>query len=144
MTFLAGQKVTATLLNNHVLRTLEARSSADETVTTTVTDVNGATLTITTPVANTVVRVGATWDIAATGTTDIFVGSLYVDGVKLDEGEGIGQISLRATIYQAWNVTLATAGSHTLKLRRQKTSNSNTLTLSGKHTKIQISGLGIS
>lgn len=147
MTFLAGQKVTATLLNNHVLRTVEARSSGDETVTTSVTDVNGATVTINTPVDNTVVKVDSIWDLATSGGTDTFLGTLYVDGVlqaNVGEAHFEGAGAERYTVAQSWNITIATAGSHTLKLRRQKTSNSDVLTLYSIHTKIQVSGLGIS
>lgn len=143
MTFLAGQKVTATILNNHVIKTLEARSSADETVTTTETDVNGATLTFTTPVANTIVTIDSYWDVTSTVAGDLLIGTLYVDGTKSTQGEAHGGFVNRGTVAQGWTATLAAAGSHTLKLRRQKANNSGTVTLFGTHTKIQVSGLGI-
>jgi hypothetical protein len=144
--FTAGSRVTAANLNNNTWHTLEARSSGDETVTTVLTDVNGATLTITTPVANTVVTVTSYWDIATTGGTDTFIGTLYVDGILHGNGEAHleGAGSERETVAQGWEVTLGSAGSHTLKLRRQKTTNTDTMTLFGTHTKIKVGGLGIS
>jgi hypothetical protein len=138
--------VTGSLSSASALKYLEARSSGDETVTTSVTDVNGATLTFTTPVAGTVVKVTSYWDISSTGSTDVFIGTLYVDGSVYAFGEAHlegGDTSARTTMAQGWTVTLASAGSHTLKLRRTKTSNSDAITLYGIHTKIQVEGLGI-
>ncbi len=143
---LGNVTISGSLSSASALKYLEARSSADETVTTSVTDVNGATLTFTTPAANTVVKVTSYWDVSTTGGTDTFIGTLYVDGSVYGFGEahdeGAGT-SGRTTLAQGWTVTLASAGSHTLKLRRTKTSNSDTLTLFGIHTKIQVEGLGI-
>lgn len=138
--------VTGSLSSASALKYLEARSSGDETVTTSVVDVNGATLTFTTPAANTVVKVTSYWDVATSGGTDTFIGTLYVDGVVNTQGEahveGAGTTG-RNTESQGWTVTLAAAGSHTLKLRRTKVGSSDTLTLFGTHTKIQVEGLGI-
>lgn len=124
---------------------LEARSSGDETVTTTETDVNGATLTFTTAVANTIVKVNSYWDVAISGGTDTLIGTLYVDGVKNTQGEAHMEAagSQRETVAQGWTVTLASVGSHTLKLRRQKAGSSDTVTLYGIHTKIQVEGPGL-
>jgi hypothetical protein len=138
--------ITGSLSSASALKYLEARSSGDETVTTSVADVNGATLTFTTAVAGTVVKVTSYWDISSTGSTDVFIGTLYVDGSVYAFGEAHlegGDTSARTTLAQGWTVTLASAGSHTLKLRRTKTSNSDTVTLYGIHTKIQVEGLGI-
>ncbi len=146
MAFAAGQTLTAAQLNNITTKYLEARSSADETVTTSVVDVNGATLTFTTPLANTTVSVESYWDIGVTGGADLFIGTLYVDGVVNSTGEvhwdGDGAAG-RATVAQGWTVTLVAAGSHTLKLRRTKTTNIDTVTLFGTHTKIKVSGPGL-
>lgn len=146
MAFAAGQKLTATDLNNHTWRTLEALASGDQTVTTTLTDVAGATLTFITPVANTVVNVQSYWDVGTTGGSDTFLGTLYVDNVLEPTGEAHmeGAGSERNTVTQGWDVTLATAGFHVLKLRRQKAGATDTVTLFGTHTKIIVSGLGIS
>jgi len=38
---------------------------------------------------------------------------------------------------------LATAGSHTIKLQRQKINNANTVVLYGSHSKMTIEGNGI-
>lgn len=124
----------------------EARSAGDETVTTVDTDVAGATLTFTTPTVNTVVSVESYWDVATTGGTDTFIGTIMVDGVTNTTGEAHAEgegSSGRVAISQGWTVTLAAAGSHTIKLRRQKASNSDTLTLFGIHTKIKVQGPGL-
>ncbi len=145
MAFASGQRVTAAQLNNITWKTLEARSTGNETVDVVLADVNGATLTITTPVANTVVTVWGYFDVGTTGGTDTFIGSLNVDGSGVTTGEAHleGAGSERATVAQSWEVTLASVGSHTLKLRRQKSSAADTVTLFSTHTKIKVAGLGI-
>jgi hypothetical protein len=143
MAFQAGDPLTAAQINNITTKYLEARSSADEVPDTTLTDVNGATVTFTTALANTVVRVESFWDLnIATGAT--YIGTLYVDGVVEATGECHANVSAtaRMSLAQGWTVTLASAGSHTLKLRRVMTANV-TANLFGTHTKIQISGPGL-
>jgi len=136
----------AALMAPGVLKYLEARSSADETVTTTEADVNGATLTFNTTAPNTVVKVTSYWDVATTGGTDTFIGKLMVDGAVNATGEahveGSGTTG-RTTHAQGWTVTLVAAGAHTLKLRRVKAGAADTVTLYGIHTKIQVEGLGL-
>lgn len=118
-------------------------SSVTQTVTTTLTDLAGATKTIITPTANTVVSVTAYFDIEANGMTDIFLGFLAVAGVS-QTGEAHWQAVGRATIPQHWTITLGAAGSYVIKLRVQKILNSNTLVVYGSgHSKITISGKGI-
>lgn len=143
MPFAAGQTLTAAQLNNITNKALEARSSGDETVTTSVVDVNNATLTFTTPLANTIVRVTSFWDINSTSGADTFIGTLYVDGVVNATGECHEQAAGRFSLAQSWTVTLAAAGSHTLKLRRTRSGATSTFTLFGIHTKIQIDGPGL-
>lgn len=123
----------------------EARSSGDETVTTSVTDVNGATLSVTTPQASTQVLVTSVWDVGTTGGSDTFLGTLYVDNVLVTVGEAHfeGAGSERSTISQSWLINVGTAGAHTFKLRRQKSGSTDTVTLFGTHTKIICQGNGI-
>jgi hypothetical protein len=118
-------------------------TSVTQAVTTTLTDLAGATKTIITPVANTVVSVTGYFDIEANGMTDIFLGFLASNAVT-QTGEAHWQAVGRATIAQHWTLTLGAAGSYTLKLRIQKILNTNTLVVYGSgHSKITISGKGI-
>jgi len=142
MGILAGQKVTADEYNADVTDYLHVILAADETVTTTLTDVTGVTSTFTTPVANTEVKVTAMCDVGISGTTDFAVITCVVDGVtQTGNAKLLGNV--RTTIYGEWVVTLATAGSHTIKLQRQKINNANTVVLYGSHSKMTIEGNGI-
>lgn len=142
MTILAGQKVTADEYNADVTDYIEDILAADETITTSVTDVTGVTQTFTTPVANTEVKVTAVCDININGTTDTALITCVVDGVT-QTGEVHAAGAIRVTVFGVWVVTLASAGSHTIKLQKQKQNNSNTVTLFGSHTKMVIEGNGI-
>lgn len=132
-------------LNARVLGVKEARSSGDETVTTTTTDVNGTTINFTTYQNNTFVRFSATYNIATTGSSDIFIGSLMLDGFDITTGEAnfAGSGSERTTVGQEWIINVTTAGSHTAKLRRHKTSNVDLMTLFSIHTKLIVQGNGV-
>ena len=108
---------------------LVALASSDLTVGTSDTDIAGATITVTTQVANAVARVAADydWDCTVTGTGYCY-GNLYVDGTR-QAGEAIfvaQSAETRIPGSKHWTITLATAGSHTLKLRGRKDSGSGT------------------
>lgn len=128
-----------------------AQASGSLTTTTTVTDVPGATVTITTQVANTVVVVYGMFDVLCAGTTtgDIGVGTLNVDGTDVAthnaivEGKVGASNEVRLTGGQVWRVTLATAGSHTLKLRGSRFNagvQTGTITFQLTHTTIAVLG----
>lgn len=142
MTILAGQKVTADNYNADVPDTIEDILAADETITTSLTDVTGVMQTITTPVANTEVLIIATCDMGSTGGTDFGVVTCVVDGVTLTGNAKLNG-AIRTGTSQAWTYTIAAAGSHTIKLQKQKVNNANTVTLYGSHTKMTIQGNGI-
>lgn len=105
---------------------LEQASTADTTIGTSYADITGATLTFTTTVPNAVVVINADFDLRtiATGTGYCY-GAVMVDGVLnttrqslqvFQSAESRSQAHLR--IVQ----TLATAGSHTIKLQCKKDS----------------------
>ena len=142
MGILAGQKVTADEYNADVTDYIQLILAADENLTTSLTDVTGVTSTFTTPVANTEVKVTAVCDISVSGTTDFAVITCVVDGVtQTGSAKVLGNI--RVTVHGQWVVTLAAAGSHTIKLQKQKINNANTVTLFGSHSKMTIEGNGI-
>lgn len=125
MAILAGEIVTAGRLNRMQPTTYAARATGTLAVTSTVTDVAGATVTFDTVAANAIYTVHATFDIGqiATTTNDCF-GRLSVDGVLSSELAIYGgQVSSdRATVGQIWRGTLASSGSHTIKLQASTTS----------------------
>lgn len=141
--YTAGQKLSATDLNTNMTKLLSARgTTASATVTTTVADLSGCTLTFTTAEVNTIVLVTGVFDAQINGATDIFSGILDVDGSS-QSNTAILNGTVRATVTQQWLITLATAASHTLKLRVQKTNNSNTVTVRSP-SNITVAGNGLS
>lgn len=142
MTILAGEKVTADTYNADVTDYVDDTLAADETITTSLTDVTGVTQAITTPITNTEVKISVQCDIGITGSTDFAVVTCVIDGVTQ-----VGNVKLngaiRGTMAGHWVATIATAGAHTIKLQKQKVNNSNVATLYGTHTKMLIEGNGI-
>lgn len=132
----------ATDLTGLRVKSYEAAASGALTMTTTATDIPGATVTITTTVTNTVALVIGTYDVSSSGTSDTFVGSLIVDG-SAQSGNAISTQANRATVTQAWAVTLASTGSHTLKLQASKAGAANTVSTQAAHTKIVVTAAGI-
>lgn len=97
-----------------------AATSALAMTDTTETDIPGASVTIVTTANNATYKVVATFDASVTTTnaTTLMIGKLQVDGVS-QTGTAIFAMdtALRATVVATWTGTLATAGSHTFKLR---------------------------
>jgi hypothetical protein len=84
------------------------------------TDITSATLTFTTTKTNTLVLVVGSFDFSiATGATGLIQGKLVVDGTNQTTVAAavFPTTSGRASVCQTWVITLATAASHTLKLR---------------------------
>lgn len=133
-TYKAGQILTADDLNQSALGAVSATASASLTVTTTATDIAGATVNITTTAANAVAFVTGIFDLQNTGA-DTFVGMLDVDGA-IQAGQAISSGAGRNTVAQTWVVTLATAGAHTLKLVGSKVGAASVVTCNSTHTKI--------
>lgn len=116
-----------------------ARASSQLTLSTTITDVAGATITRNSPVAETVLVMAAMdFNTSALGT-GYSTGFLDVDGVD-QTGQVIGgrrSTLVRVTASQIWLVSVA-AGSHTYKLQAYKTVNDGTTTVEVTHTSIVI------
>ena len=120
MAFFAGEIVTATRLNRLQPVSYGVAASGALTLTTTVTDVPGATITLNTLTANAVYKAWAVFDMvvvtAATGNN--MNGYLSVDGAQQTAVAAHEMVAADLdTVAQQWRGTLATAGSHTLKLR---------------------------
>lgn len=90
-------------------------------LTTTETDVTGATVTfITNRPGASVLCLGSFYFSAAGATTSVGSGKLNVDGVTqagFANFTGDAATQARANVQQTWPVMLAEAGSHTIKLR---------------------------
>lgn len=114
----AGQRVTGGLLT---INTYEAICTADLSLTSTETDVTGASVTVTaqTNSAQYLATAGFRFDKTATASTSFGIGLLNVDGAS-DAERAIARLNSAVVdtrnIAQTWRGTL-TAGSHTFKLR---------------------------
>lgn len=99
---------------------LTAFSNATTGIAASDTDITGATITFTTTKTNTLVLVVGTFDFSiATGATGLIQGKLVVDSSNQSSVATavFPTSSGRGTVCQTWVITLATAASHTLKLR---------------------------
>lgn len=122
MAIQAGETVTAAKLNH--LKPTPYRAAATSTLTgpQTNADVPGATVTFDTETDNAVYVVEAVFDYRnnATGTSSQGSGNIYVDGAIQSEyaifRDGGGSANTSMTVSQVYKGTLATAGSHTIKL----------------------------
>lgn len=143
MAFASGQRVTAAMLNQITRNDLEVNVTADDVVTTTETDLSGATLSVTTIQPNTKIFIAATLDCEATGSSDFSFVRCYVDGaVQPDNLKW--QATGRFTLAKVWIVTVGTAKTLTVKLTRQKIGTANTCTIYSGHSNLVVSGNGIS
>jgi hypothetical protein len=119
----SGQVVTAEDLNRLKPTTYRAVASANLVGIVADTDITGATITLTTETDNAVFVCTGVFDMdwqGAAAVANVIVGKLFVDGVQetaqaLAE-QAAGANGDRISTSQTWRGTLATAGSHTLKL----------------------------
>lgn len=132
----AGSLLTASVagqLGSNALQMVGAAANSHQAMTTSAADITGTSLTITTTYANTKCAIWAVFDPDSTGVTSIFVGTCVVDGTS-QQGEAHSQ-TLRVTCAAMWIVTLAAAGSHTIKLQGLKSGGSDTVNTNATHTK---------
>jgi hypothetical protein len=98
-----------------------------QAVTTSTVDLAGALISFTAIASSFTASVTGFFDVDSTNASDIFIGTLVVDGGSPQTGEchfaGVG----RATVSLTWPVAFASAGGHTLQLRVQKVNNSGTM-----------------
>jgi hypothetical protein len=143
MAFASGQTVTAAMLNRITRNSLEALVTANDTVTTSEVDLSGATLSITTTQANTILTIFASLDTESTGNTDIGIVKLVVNGTgQADELNFRGANRGRQT--KVWLVTVAAASTFTVKLTRRKVNNADAVTIYSTHSTLTVEGNGIS
>ncbi|MEO3923017.1 hypothetical protein ABGB07_03925 [Micromonosporaceae bacterium B7E4] len=140
---LAGEIVPAGRLGRMQPVTYEAAasSSLDITDSTTISDITGASVTLTTAAANAIAIVDGTFDcnVITTNASTLMLGRLNVDGSdQTAQATYAMDTALRGTVTQTWRVTLASAGSHTLKLRGSLSAASGRGVFTFQNTKIQI------
>ena len=134
----AGNRITADLLaalaNNSLQFIGAAQTTSTINMTGTAQDLTGTSLTFTTTYPSTKVTIWACFDIdcVSQATTNIFVGTCLVDGTG-QAGEA-HQTVVRSTCFQEWITTLASSGSHTIKLQGKQTNGTNQQT-NATHTK---------
>lgn len=104
---------------------LEQESTADYTLTTSYADITGASITFNTTVANAVVVINADFDLRTTATgTGYCYGGVVIDGA-LHARQRLfvfQSAETRAGGHLRIKTTLATVGSHTIKLQGRKDS----------------------
>jgi hypothetical protein len=120
---------------------LEAVASGDFTLTTSVSDITGASLTFTTANANAVIVVEATWDwrLTALGTGYCY-GEINVDGTT-DSRKSlfvVQSVESRLPGFLRKKFVLASAGSHTVKLQCHKDSAGGTAFFCGGTTVLSV------
>lgn len=122
-TFTAGQKVRASDLNRACPITFEQECTADYTITSSFGDVTGASITITTSVANAVCIIEANFDFRlVTAGTGYCRAYAMIDGTRhaRELPFTFPAAEARTTGTLRIKTTLATAGSHTIKLQAKK------------------------
>lgn len=139
--FASGETVTAAKLNRVQPTTYDAACSSSLTLSTTETDVTGATITLTTVAANAIyiARGVFDFDVATLSAANYCQGRLAVDGVTSTREANMDMFTVkRGQGVQQWRGTLAAAGSHTLKLRAAKLGAGGASGALLTHTTIQV------
>lgn len=142
MSFSAGNKLTAAQLNSLVPVLYEGVCNVATTVTTTLADVTGATVTFSTNHDNAIALVTWTADhnITVAGAGVVAIAQMNYDGTDVNTRQALMSMDdvHRLTISQTDTITLATAGSHTIKMRCQKTGAGGTDQLQTNHTQFSV------
>jgi hypothetical protein len=127
----AWRKIPWAVSSGYLLTQMQSAiaTTANLTLSTTVTDVTGATLTLTTTKANALYeafgQVQLRTSVADAGSTAR--GWTYLDGAALTPHSELGMDSVgRATITHVATGTVASAGSHTWKIRGDRSSTGGT------------------
>ena len=136
MTLLAGEVVTADRLARLQSTVWRIISDDNLTLTTTETDIPGASVTVTTVADDAVYTVVGVFDMDTSSTGGgILQGRLEVAGVtQTEEAHGRGETTGRDTNVMTWNGTLGAAGEHVFTLRGQRTGASGTQIIRAVHT----------
>lgn len=120
----------------------DQNASADTTVSgTTLTDLTGATLTVTTRTAAATVEIVGTFDmqVVTTGTA-IATGHCNVDGVDQPRQATASMTTTgqRGTNSQTWKATLSGTGAHVIKLQGMLSAASGSMTFKSTHTSLSV------
>ncbi|WP_422733992.1 hypothetical protein ACN26Y_29835 [Micromonospora sp. WMMD558] len=121
--------------------TYEAVASASLTLGTSLADVTGTSIALTTLTDGALYIAEASFDmnIATAAAGQLAEGHLDVNGAD-QTARALKLMTAvdRATVSQRWRGTLTTAGSHTLKLRGIKSGASGVASIVLTHTKLQV------
>jgi hypothetical protein len=121
VSFLAGENLTAGRLNRLQPTTYNAGASGTVPASSTNVDVPGATVTFTTVVANAVAHCYWTTDFDLSGpTTALGTSRLLLDGATASTKTTVFEAEVatdRASVAQMDQYTIATPGSHTIKMQ---------------------------
>lgn len=139
-TYSAGQTFKAA--NVPAPYVVDQNASADTTVSgTALTDLTGASITVTTKTAAATVEIVGIFDmmVASTGTA-IATGHCNVDAVDQPR-QATGSMTTsgqRGTNAQTWKATLSGAGAHVIKLQGALSSASGSMNFKGTHTSLSV------
>ena len=119
-----------------------AAASADVLVSgSSLVDLTGATITVSTRTAAATVTVVAAFDmqVSTTGTA-IATGHCVIDGVD-QSSQATGSMTTvgqRMTTFQSWTATLSGTGSHVIKLQGMLSAASGSMNFRQMHTKLTV------
>lgn len=121
------------------IQMIGAVASSSLTMTSTVTDIVGTSVTFTTDNPGAVAEIEAVWDLSCTSdvlaATNHAVGAFMVDGVALGSQALLRTLpSARACVTQVYRVVLLSAGSHTFKQRGSTSKTAGTVVANATHT----------
>lgn len=143
MSFSAGEVLTGQKVAALQQRGYDMVASSDVTVSGTVADVTGATTTFSTVYPNAKLKIFIVGDVDATNGTAAIVsvyanvdGTDYASPMTISE-QGTSNDS-RYTVSQLITVTVASSGSHTVKLRARRVSGTGTADVKGSHTTARV------
>lgn len=128
-------------LNTTRTKYRKAAASSNAVLTTTATDLPGATISFTTSEPNTQLLITGVFDMDQSSGGDIGIGSCVVDGVA--QSGAANFYGGRSCNSQTWLVTLVSAGAHTAKLQVSKAGATGLMTCYALHSGITIEGQGI-
>lgn len=128
-------------LNTTRTKYKKAACTTNAVLTTTATDLPGATISFTTVEPNTQVLVIGVFDMDQSTGTDIGIGSCVVDGVA--QSGAANFYGGRSCNTQSWLVNIVSAGVHTAKLQVAKAGATGLMTCYSLHSGITIEGQGI-
>lgn len=128
----------ATTGTPETVRTIGARCTTNLTLSTTAAELSGTSLTFTTRYPNATIHISGSADVDALTftSTAVAIGKLLVDDVE-QTGHILWQINNandRVTAAQTWYVTLASAGSHTIKMTGELTNANVTARMNAQHS----------